>query len=69
MSNGTSKQSGVGKFLSGPLGGVAVQGGLGLIGGILGGIIELQDLYSGKYSVKIHQSATGTEATPFSAAV
>lgn len=38
-------------------------------GGILGGIIELQDLYSGKYSVKIHQSATGTEATPFSAAV
>ena len=38
MSNGTSKQSGVGKFLSGPLGGVAVQGGLGLIGGILGGI-------------------------------
>ena len=40
MSNGTSKQSGVGKFLSGPLGGVAVQGGLGLIGGILGGIGE-----------------------------
>ena len=38
-------------------------------GGILGGIIELQDLYSGKYSVKIHQSATGSEATPFSAAV
>lgn len=35
-------------------------------GGILGGIIELQDLYSGKYLVKIHQSATTTEATPFS---
>lgn len=38
-------------------------------GGILGGVIELQDLYSGKYLVKIHQSATGAEATPFSAAV
>ena len=38
-------------------------------GGILGGMVELQDLYSGKYLVKIHQSATGTEATPFSAAV
>tara|TARA_R100000149_G_C5836793_1_gene110303 strand:- start:235 stop:714 length:480 start_codon:yes stop_codon:yes gene_type:complete len=38
-------------------------------GGILGGMVELQDLYSGKYLVKIHQSATGSEATPFSAAV
>lgn len=38
-------------------------------GGILGGMVELQDLYSGKYLVKIHQSATGTEATPFSATV
>ena len=38
-------------------------------GGILGGMVELQDLYSGKYLVKINQSATGTEATPFSAAV
>ena len=35
-------------------------------GGILGGMVELQDLYSGKYLVKIHQSATDTEATPFS---
>ena len=35
-------------------------------GGILGGMIELQDLYSGKYLVKIHQSATTSEATPFS---
>ena len=38
-------------------------------GGILGGMVELQDLYSGKYLVKINQSATGTEATPFYAAV
>jgi len=35
-------------------------------GGILGGMVELQDLYSGKYLVKIHQSSTGDEATPFS---
>ena len=35
-------------------------------GGILGGMVELQDLYSGKYLVKIHQSATDAEATPFS---
>ena len=38
-------------------------------GGILGGMVELQDLYSGKYLVKIHQSATGDEATPFSVVV
>ena len=38
-------------------------------GGILGGQIELQDVYSGKFSVVIRQAATGTEATPFSAAV
>jgi len=38
-------------------------------GGILGGQIELQDVTSGVFSVTIRQAATGTEATPFSAAV
>ena len=38
-------------------------------GGILGGQIELQDVASGVFSVAIRQAATGTEATPFSAAV
>ncbi len=38
-------------------------------GGILGGQIELQDVASGKFRVLINQAATGTEATPFSAAV
>lgn len=38
-------------------------------GGILGGQIEIQDVYTGKFSVVIRQAATGTEATPFSAAV
>ena len=38
-------------------------------GGILGGHIELQDVASNVYRVLINQSATGTEATPFSAAV
>ena len=38
-------------------------------GGILGGQVELQDIASGVFSVAIRQAATGTEATPFSAAV
>lgn len=38
-------------------------------GGILGGQIELQDVASGVFSVTIRQAATGSEATPFSAAV
>jgi len=38
-------------------------------GGILGGQVELQDIASGVFRVLINQSATGTEATPFSAAV
>tara|TARA_Y100000114_G_scaffold147869_1_gene160174 strand:+ start:834 stop:1334 length:501 start_codon:yes stop_codon:yes gene_type:complete len=38
-------------------------------GGILGGQVELQDVASNVYRVLINQSATGTEATPFSAAV
>jgi type 1 fimbria pilin len=38
-------------------------------GGILGGQVELQDVASGKFRVLINQAATGTEATPFSAAV
>jgi len=38
-------------------------------GGILGGQIELQDVASGVFSVVIRQAATGSEATPFSAAV
>ena len=38
-------------------------------GGILGGQVELQDVASGKFRVLINQSATGTEATPFSDAV
>jgi hypothetical protein len=38
-------------------------------GGILGGQVELQDVASGVFSVAIRQAATGTEATPFSAAV
>ncbi len=38
-------------------------------GGILGGQVEIQDVASGKFRVLINQSATGTEATPFSAAV
>lgn len=38
-------------------------------GGILGGQVELQDVASGVFSVVVRGAATGTEATPFSAAV
>jgi hypothetical protein len=38
-------------------------------GGIAGDIVELEDIASGLWSVKVLGSATGTEATPFSAAV
>ncbi len=38
-------------------------------GGILGGQVEIQDIASGVFRVLINQSATGSEATPFSAAV
>ncbi|MCM5689508.1 hypothetical protein [Sinorhizobium meliloti] len=38
-------------------------------GGIKGDIIELEDLASGLWGVTVRGSATGTEATPFSAAV
>jgi hypothetical protein len=38
-------------------------------GGIKGDIIELEDVASGLWSVCITGSGTGTEATPFSAAV
>jgi hypothetical protein len=38
-------------------------------GGILGGQIEIQDVASNKFSVLTRSDASGTEATPFSAAV
>ncbi len=38
-------------------------------GGILGDFIEIIDVAAGKFFVRIVGSATGTEATPFSAAV
>lgn len=38
-------------------------------GGILGDRVELIDVAADKWSVVIHSSSTGTEATPFSAAV
>lgn len=38
-------------------------------GGILGDKVELIDCATNKWSVVIHSSSTGTEATPFSAAV
>jgi len=38
-------------------------------GGILGGQIEIQDVASGVFSVVVRGAATGSEATPFSAAV
>lgn len=38
-------------------------------GGILGDKIELIDVASGVWSVNVFSSSTGTEATPFSAAV
>ena len=38
-------------------------------GGILGAQVEIQDVASGVFSVVVRSAATGTEATPFSAAV
>lgn len=38
-------------------------------GGILGDMIEIIDVASGKFWVRVTSSATGTEVTPFSAAV
>jgi hypothetical protein len=38
-------------------------------GGIRGDIIELEDVETGVWAVRVTGSATGTEATPFSAAV
>jgi len=38
-------------------------------GGILGATITLQDVATNKFSVNVTGAATGTEATPFSAAV
>jgi hypothetical protein len=38
-------------------------------GGIKGDIIELEDIAAGLWSVSISSSGTGTEVTPFSAAV
>lgn len=38
-------------------------------GGIIGDYIELEDVVSGFWSVRMVCSGTGTEATPFSAAV
>jgi len=38
-------------------------------GGILGAQVEIQDVASNKFSVVVRTAATGTEATPFSAAV
>jgi hypothetical protein len=38
-------------------------------GGIRGDVIELEDVSSGFWAVRVVGSATGTEATPFSAAV
>jgi hypothetical protein len=38
-------------------------------GGIRGDVIELEDVSAGFWAVSIVASATGTEATPFSAAV
>lgn len=38
-------------------------------GGILGATIEIQDVASNKFSVLTRSDASGTEATPFSAAV
>jgi hypothetical protein len=38
-------------------------------GGIKGDIIELEDIAADTWSVRVMGSATGTEATPFSAAV
>lgn len=38
-------------------------------GGVLGDFVTLQDVATNKWSVQILSSSTGTEATPFSAAV
>jgi hypothetical protein len=38
-------------------------------GGILGATCEIQDIATNKFSVVLRGAATGTEATPFSAAV
>lgn len=38
-------------------------------GGILGAQVKIQDVASNKFSVTVLTAATGTEATPFSAAV
>ena len=41
----------------------------GTTGGIKGATVELQDVASGLWSVRVVGAATGTEATPFSATV
>lgn len=41
----------------------------GTTGGIRGDVIELEDVADGLWSVNIRGAGTGTEATPFSAAV
>jgi hypothetical protein len=38
-------------------------------GGILGATVELQDVATNLWSVRVVGAATGTEATPFSATV
>ena len=38
-------------------------------GGIAGATVELQDVATGFWSVRVIGAATGTEATPFSATV
>ena len=38
-------------------------------GGILGAVVELQDVAANLWAVKVTGAATGTEATPFSATV
>lgn len=38
-------------------------------GGIKGGVVEIEDIASGLFFVRVLGSATGTEATPFSATV
>jgi hypothetical protein len=39
------------------------------LGGVVGDIVEIEDVVSGKFSVKLFTAPTGTEATPFSATV
>ncbi|RTL52930.1 MAG: hypothetical protein EKK40_07065 [Bradyrhizobiaceae bacterium] len=38
-------------------------------GGYVGDVVEIEDIESGKFQVSVTGKATGTEATPFSAAV